>query len=294
MKRKGTFTVFMTVLALLLSGAAYAGSLDSAAAPNATNSYTLEDLYNRLDTGTDGAQSTFTEPAAGPGSTMHTVNEVMGRAPEKDNTDGAVAADVAAGKTFWGLNEGAGEWGPQTGTAAGGASAGVPRTGQTVCYNASGTVISCTGTGQDGELQEGAAWPDPRFTDNGNGTVTDNLTGLIWLKDSTCFAAMAWEAALTACNSLASESCGLTDGSAAGDWHLPNKCELESLLDYSQSNPALPAGHPFAGNLTSSYWSSTTYAMYTDYAWYVNFSYGGDDSYNKSNSRYVRAVRSGQ
>jgi hypothetical protein len=43
----------------------------------------------------------------------------------------------------------------------------VPKTGQTTAYVA----------GNDGYLEKGVAWPDPRFTDNGDGTVTDNLTG---------------------------------------------------------------------------------------------------------------------
>lgn len=56
-------------------------------------------------------------------------------------------------------------------------SAGVSKTGQTTSY----------GTRDDGALQKGVAWPNPRFTDNANGTVTDNLTGLIWLKNANCF-----------------------------------------------------------------------------------------------------------
>jgi len=55
----------------------------------------------------------------------------------------------------------------------------VPKTGQTTSY----------ATGDDGDLEKGVAWPDPRFMDNGNGTVTDNLTGLIWLKNANCFGA---------------------------------------------------------------------------------------------------------
>jgi hypothetical protein len=47
----------------------------------------------------------------------------------------------------------------------------VPKTWQTTSY----------GTGDDGDLRKGVAWPDPRWTDNGDGTVTDHLTGLIWL-----------------------------------------------------------------------------------------------------------------
>ncbi len=60
------------------------------------------------------------------------------------------------------------------------------KTGQTKCYDASGTEISCSGTGQDGAYQNGATWPNPRFTYNENGTVKDNLTGLIWLKNANC------------------------------------------------------------------------------------------------------------
>jgi mRNA interferase MazF len=55
-----------------------------------------------------------------------------------------------------------------------------PKTGQTICYDASGAVISCTNTGQDGALQKGVAWPSPRFTTNADTSVTDNLTGLVW------------------------------------------------------------------------------------------------------------------
>src|SRR5512139_3706494 len=62
----------------------------------------------------------------------------------------------------------------------------LPRTGQTACYDARGVVIACANTGQDGDKQAGIAWPSPRFTDNKDGTVSDNLTGLIWLKDANC------------------------------------------------------------------------------------------------------------
>ena len=59
----------------------------------------------------------------------------------------------------------------------------LPQTGQTKCYNSGGTEISCSGTGQDGELQMGVDWPDPRFTVSGD-CVTDNLTGLMWAKNA--------------------------------------------------------------------------------------------------------------
>jgi hypothetical protein len=63
----------------------------------------------------------------------------------------------------------------------------VSQTGQTTCWETTGSPTNCARTGQDGNIQAGVAWPIPRFTDHSNGTVTDNLTGLIWLKDANCF-----------------------------------------------------------------------------------------------------------
>ena len=133
----------------------------------------------------------------------------------------------------------------------------VPQTGMTICSDAYGNEISCAGTGQDGDYQMGVPWPDPRFNDRGDGTVKDNLTGLIWLKDASCTSFFSgdntglnyrnWSMALTAANFLASDYCGLSDGSVAGDWRLPNVRELESLVDYNSDGPSLPEIHPFAG-----------------------------------------------
>jgi hypothetical protein len=86
---------------------------------------------------------------------------------------------------------------------------------------------------------------DPRFTDNSDGTVTDNLTGLIWLKNAGCFEGQRWACALSTAHSLADGSCGLTDGSMEGDWRMANVRELLSLIDYGNEAPALPGGHPF-------------------------------------------------
>jgi hypothetical protein len=136
----------------------------------------------------------------------------------------------------------------------------VPKTGQTSCWDENGNPIDCEGTGQDGELQKGLQWPDPRFTDNGDGTVTDNLTGLIWLKNANCFGWIDWNDALEASNNLAAGQCGLNDGSGSGDWRLPNISELHSLIDHDNYDPALPSSHPFISVHESYYWSSTTSA----------------------------------
>jgi hypothetical protein len=64
----------------------------------------------------------------------------------------------------------------------------VPKSGQTTSY----------ATGDDGDLERGVEKPPlkDRFTDNGDGTVTDNLTGLIWLKNADCFGSRTWHEAL--------------------------------------------------------------------------------------------------
>ena len=59
--------------------------------------------------------------------------------------------------------------------------------------------IRHTQDGDDGDLEKGITWPNPRFTDNGVGTVTDNLTGLIWLKDANCFGPRDWSEAVSDC-----------------------------------------------------------------------------------------------
>ncbi|MBI5635000.1 MAG: SBBP repeat-containing protein [Nitrospirae bacterium] len=153
-------------------------------------------------------------------------------------------------------------------------------TGQKKCYQGVSpwAEIPCSGTEQDGDVQSGVSWPTPRFSNNYNGTVTDNLTGLIWLKNASCFSTNIWQQALNISNSLASGSCGLLDGSVAGEWRLPNRKELLSLTDYAYYGPALSntagtaqwsQGDPF-DNVMYLYWSSTTIEHKTTSAWTVS------------------------
>jgi hypothetical protein len=172
-------------------------------------------------------------------------------------------------------------------------SAVVSKTGQTACWDSSGAPVGCAGTGQDGEYQNGAS-ASPRFTDNSDGTVTDNLTKLTWLKDADCFGAQNWGAALTASNTLATGACGLTDGSAAGAWRLPNENELHSLISFGTIDPALPAGYPFIGVQSGFYWSSTSTAIDAAFAWYVSLSDGTISNTVKANALRVWPVRGGQ
>ena len=180
-------------------------------------------------------------------------------------------------------------------TAAAPGSAPVEDTGQQGCFDASGDPISCSGTGQDGELQAGVDWPAQRFTDNLDGTVTDNLTGLVWLQVANCFTARNWTDALSDANGLMTGICSLTDGSVQTDWRLPNIKELLSLVDYAQLGPALPSGDPFVVVQSAFYWSSSSRVEVPLQAWAVNMNDGdAAPTFNKSNNLFVWPVHDGQ
>jgi hypothetical protein len=299
-------TVLVINFSLFVFGClpALAGDIDSPAPPSEAGSamHSLEDVYNRLSSGAAGVKRSgaFTEPTAAPGPTGKSLNEIMSVAPTADNTNGAAPADVASGKTYWGLRTD-GSWGAQTGTGSGGNDgngsafpAPVPRTGQTTSYAAN----------DDGDLQAGVTWPNPRFTDNGDGTVTDNLTGLIWLQNANCFNPRTWGDALTDAANLKAPECGLSDGSAAGSWRLPSVRELYSLIDLQYSTPSLSngagtakwtSGDAFYNVMYSNhYWSSTTNANDTNRAWIVFLSTGLVSNSTKASGYYVWPVRGGQ
>jgi hypothetical protein len=136
----------------------------------------------------------------------------------------------------------------------------------------------------------GVAWAsDIRFT-VGTGAqvdcVTDNLTGLMWVKnpDST---ARLWQAAIDYAKTL--NLCGFTD------WRVPSIIELESMVNAAQSNSATWLNTQGFSNVQSYYyWSSTASAFSTGYAWYVGMG-DGDVGYDyKSVNFYVWPVRGGQ
>ncbi|MEI6218161.1 MAG: DUF1566 domain-containing protein, partial [bacterium] len=166
------------------------------------------------------------------------------------------------------------------------------KTGQTTCYNASNTAVVCSGTtGQDGELMTGVAWPSPRFSDNGDKTVTDNLTGLNWTRDGNPAAvAYTWQQALNYINTLNSENY-----LGNNDWRLPNRNELESLVNKGQSNSAAYLnGQGFSNVQAKYYWSSSTYAGgIVNNAWGVGMDSGYVNYELKDKSFYVWPVRTG-
>jgi hypothetical protein len=117
----------------------------------------------------------------------------------------------------------------------------VLQTGQTLCVGQPGP-IDCAGTGQDGDLQAGVPLPRPRFTDNGDGTVTDNASGLRWLKDVGCLGNPTFNDSFDVVASLnADTDLSCTDYLAGtfNDWRVANIRELLSLIDYAYYSPPI-------------------------------------------------------
>jgi len=208
-----------------------------------------------------------------------------------------VEANIVSGKTIFGV----------AGSAAA-YPAPVERTGQTGCWDTGGVSIDCAGTRQDGEYLKGVVRPPP-FKEHGDGTVTDNLTGLMWVQNANAIGELnstfdndsiagdgkvTWQHALgfVAGVNAAIYDCGVT---IYDDWRLPNRKELLSLIDLSQATPALPAGHPFDNVQNYMYWTSTTYAADPSKAWgvYLDIGFVGDGG-KTSGGYYVWPVRAGQ
>ena len=185
----------------------------------------------------------------------------------------------------------------------------VLKTGQTTCWDTLGTEIDCTGTGQDGDLQTGA---ERSYTDNGDGTITDNATGLMWeknVKDTNsinhCNTPHTWDGAFLKIAEL-----NAANFAGYNDWRLPNVNELQSLVVYGRY-PAIdpvfnnvindsctwffdtPSG-PGPDQISPQYWSSTTSELYPDHAWGVSFNFGTvifNRDTDKPDANQVRAVR---
>jgi hypothetical protein len=160
----------------------------------------------------------------------------------------------------------------------------LPKTGQTVSYV----------PGDDGSIQAGIEWPTARFTDNSDGTVTDNLTGLMWLKDGGCLR-KNWNNSLRAIKDLNSNS-GIINcleyAAVYNDWRLPNVNELESLVNYGASDTSKWLNiKGFVDMKSYPYWSSTTYQSSTTRAWIISMNNGLGSQSGKSNTLYFLPVR---
>jgi hypothetical protein len=129
-----------------------------------------------------------------------------------------------------------------------------------------------------------AAGNGPRLRDNGDGTVSDLRTGLVWQRIGVA-QPMTWEQALAACESLRL--------AGKDDWRLPNIKELRSLSDDALSRPSVDRAF-FPEVRAATYWSSTTQSNRPERAWHVDFSGGLVTYADKSAPQLVLAVRGGE
>ncbi len=180
------------------------------------------------------------------------------------------------------------------------------RTGQTQCDQGDETLGTCPGSpaGQDGALLKGEA---RQYVDNGDGTITDKKTGLMWEKLSDDGTVHDWNNTYTWEDAFTDKIATLNSGFGFAyykDWRLPNVNELQTLADYGRAGPAIdpvfntscaPGCTVTTCSCTQAdgYWSSTTYQFNPVYAWPVNLFDGSVGLSDKTFDFYARAVRGG-
>lgn len=173
----------------------------------------------------------------------------------------------------------------------------LPDTGQTKCYDGSGNEINCTGTGQDGEYNIHPM----SYTNNGNGTVTDKNTGLMWQQQDDGIPHNWYQASGTynaTYNPSTQDVCGSLTLGGHSDWRLPTKKELIGIVNYAKplrEESGASIDSVFTDTKRNYYWTAT-FNYCCSSVWQVSFDCGGfypSPTYSTSTS-YVRCVRGGQ
>ncbi|MBX9867950.1 MAG: DUF1566 domain-containing protein [Burkholderiales bacterium] len=165
--------------------------------------------------------------------------------------------------------------------------------------------VAKVGPGDTAAVGAGKQWPTTSFVADSSGQcLTDQLTGLMWAKNSSLLGTGSWGAStspgtaqykVAQMNSMSSAKgyhlCGY------GDWRLPNINELASLINYKDTtSPASWLNTNGFSNVVQAYrfWSSSTDASNTDRAWVVLFNFGPVNANNKTSNNYVWPVRGGK
>ena len=135
--------------------------------------------------------------------------------------------------------------------------------------------------------------PGSNFAVHNDGTVTHKSTGLMWMR---CSLGQSWDG--KTCTGTAETFTWQKGLQAAdhytfagySDWRLPNKNELESIVEESCYSPAVNSA-VFPNTPLDYFWSSSPYAGFSQGAWSVDFGYGSVNATDKDGSIYVRLVR---
>ena len=201
----------------------------------------------------------------------------------------------------------------------------LPDTSQEKCYDTSGTEISCSAAGQDGSYLINK----PLFTDNNDGTAMDNITGLMWQKQTASFTYTWYQATGTTHspdNPTGSvKACGNLTLGGHTDWRIPTLKELLTIVNYgipctAECSPPNPLNPPavecntdsdsdlildqycavenpaidgiyFLKTKNAYYWTTDDFAALTSNAWAVDFEFGSFYPNNKTDGNYVKCVR---
>jgi len=165
------------------------------------------------------------------------------------------------------------------------------------------------------------------YVDCGNGTVTDNRTGLVWLKNANCLSLAAnggyadWISAMLLAAGLSdlpgddADDCGLSDNSTPGEWRLPSKAEWAAMIEDALGDIGDPNCTITPPTITNDsglgcwlsgpssftdveegfYWSSTTFVWFPSGIWGVSLESGTfGNNHKDSELGYIWPVRGGQ
>lgn len=158
------------------------------------------------------------------------------------------------------------------------------QTGQTNCYNSSGSPISCSGTGQDGELKKGIT---QSYTSLPDGTVVDTITNFVWPKCSydqtppNCTASLTqinYSGAINNCNAYTL---------AGKTWRLPNRYEMESLILTGASSRLDPV---YFNIPPVDHWTISSETGNSSNAFLMNYSNGFHYVNSKTTIIYFRCI----
>ena len=319
------------LLIIFLSANLSAGNLDAPGGPPTAGMKTLDNINKRITTGSNAGPHSL-DPPGPPASTMVTLDQIFNAIPGIINTPANIS-DISTGKrvitrsngqmmiitgigftatnsftnTFLITNiiintvtNSVTNTFLVTNTVTNSITNTIDTGTNIYLAMRTGSIIWSNTSGYDGFYRKGytggytnadGSWNGAtRFTDNLDQTVTDNVTGLMWTK----VANQGTPASLgTGLGPALTAAAGCAVG-GYGDWRLPNRRELGTLVDLNNWNPAIPTGHPFTSvNSTARYVVSTPYISNQNNIWFVWFLDGNINAASKFISFQYWFVRGG-